>query len=342
MIRLRKMPKMIILFLIVCLLASAQCFAEPGAGPGPAEGGPAAGETPPGPGENPPRGGNEPGENQNGNNNEDPNSGQGGDNNEDPNGGQGGDNNEDPNGSQGGDNNEDPNGGQGGNEITPTPVTTVTQAPTKAPTKTPTPTPTPTPVPNGKARATATKLPTITIDGEKDAAWKVASTAELKNVAYGENGATAEFQVLRDTKRVYFFITVKDATPDTDSEIATRKDGVELFLSFDSEKHSDYRFGVDMHYRIMRDGTVKYESGANPDALEYKVVADASGYRIELAVMPSTDYFPELTMIGFDLHVNDSFGNAMRDFILTWSDTSLMTFTDLSKIGTVWLSNVTN
>lgn len=175
----------------------------------------------------------------------------------------------------------------------------------------------------------------IAVDGRSDAVWELSEFTVLKNRAYGNSGANARFRVLTDGDRLYFMIQVDDNTPDTGSEIKTRKDGIELFVSFTGEKHEAYNAGTDMHFRISRDGIVSCENGADGSVITYIVYDRSSGYDVEIAMQIPDTELPET--IGFDLHVNDSFGSGMRDSVLCWSDTSLMTFENLSNLGTLSL-----
>ena len=166
--------------------------------------------------------------------------------------------------------------------------------------------------------------------------WDSAMVVPLKNTAYGTKGAEASFRMLHDETNLYIRVNVKDETLDTDSPLMTRKDGVELFVNFDSEKPLKYRAGCDMHFRIGRDGELSCESGADENSIRYEVRSDESGYSV-CACIRIPEAMLSTTEIGFDLHVNDSFGTQMRDYIVVWSDISLLTYSNLSKVGTVYL-----
>ena len=179
-------------------------------------------------------------------------------------------------------------------------------------------------------------LPKLSLGEYKTDLFDIADSVTLKNIAYGKDGAAASYQALYDSDYLYLKIRVEDATEDTKSNVMTRKDSVELFLTADGEKPGEYRSGTDMHFRIARDGMLECGNGASDGLLTYTVDSDANGYTVLCAVrMPSE--FKTTDSVGFDLHVNDSFGSAMRDYIVTWSDTSLRTNTDLTRIGTITL-----
>lgn len=177
----------------------------------------------------------------------------------------------------------------------------------------------------------------LSVDAVQEPAWELSPVYELHNRAYGNIGADASFRVLTDGDKLYFYITVDDDTNDTGSEIVTRKDGVELFVSFSEQKHEAYQAGKDMHFRITRDGLLKCENGADAAIITYLVRSTDKGYEVELFIrLPEeTEAIPD--SFGFDLHVNDSFGGGKRDSVLCWSDTTFMTYQNLLNVGTLSL-----
>lgn len=211
------------------------------------------------------------------------------------------------------------------------------------PSLTPTPKPYKSVIPPAKegnyyAKATKTAgngsaIPVPKLDGRKDKVWSVCPETKLVNIAWGEKGAEVSYQALWNKGVLYLFITVMDDTADIESPIMTRKDSVELFFSLDDTKPSEYREGLDMHFQIGRDGTMQCGSGADSSLLRYAVENFGSSYQVEVAFT-----VPELITqngmgIGFDIHVNDSFGTGLRDYIVTYSDTTLKTHTNLSRVG---------
>lgn len=166
--------------------------------------------------------------------------------------------------------------------------------------------------------------------------WDMAPYVKLNNTAYGTEGATAKFRLLYDDKYLYILVNVYDKTEDTDSVLMTRKDGVEIFINWDNLKPLVYRSGYDMHYRISRDANISYESGADEEAFQCVVHSDDSGYSVSAAIRLNDVVFSD-NALGLDVHVNDSFGSQMRDYIVVWSDISLLTYSNLSKVGTVKL-----
>ena len=184
--------------------------------------------------------------------------------------------------------------------------------------------------------ALVTRLPVIRIDGEADDVWSICERYDLANPVFGESGAAAAFRAYSDEERLYLFIEVKDDTPQTSGEIATRSDCVELFLNEDGEKPSRYHAG-DSHYIFIRNGECEERSGADVRLLEYAVVSSEDGYTIELALQWQLLPEDRGAGIGFDIRINDSQGEGTRDYIVQWSDTGMMTHEDLSHVGTLYL-----
>lgn len=184
---------------------------------------------------------------------------------------------------------------------------------------------------------TIAPLPSVKIDGYEEDLWKLSESNVLENVSWGENGASVNFRTLHDDKLLYLFVHVDDNTVVTDGEVMTRKDSVELFLRSDNESSPDYREGKDMHVRIDRNGVLQCQNGADSSLFEYRVQPTEQGYDVEMAVRIPWNLNGDDASIGFDIHVNDSFSVGQRDYIVTWSDPSLQTYTDMSHLGKILL-----
>lgn len=184
--------------------------------------------------------------------------------------------------------------------------------------------------------ALVTRLPVLRIDGEPDAVWSICERYDLANPVFGESGAEASFRAYSDEDRLYLFIEVKDDTPRMSGEIATRSDCVEVFINEDGVKPTRYHAG-DSHYIFIRNGVCEERSGADLRLLEYAVVSTEEGYTVELALQWSLMQEDRGNGIGFDIRINDSQGEGTRDYIVQWSDTSMMTHEDLSHVGTLYL-----
>ena len=65
--------------------------------------------------------------------------------------------------------------------------------------------------------------------------------------------------------------------------------------------------------------------GADGDRVEYAIRETEEGYTIEVAISWSLAANRRSNDIGFDIHINDSRA--------AWSDTTLMTHEDLSRVG---------
>lgn len=233
---------------------------------------------------------------------------------------------------------------------TPTPVVTKKPTPTvtKGPTHTPTGTPYATvvppkeddwfPAPNGTSdKSVTSKSPAVVkVDGIYDEVWDSIEFVDIKNVSWGESGATGKFKVYWDKQSLFILVDVEDFTPDTASDRFTRQDCVEIFINENGTKPEIYGEG-DCHFKINSVGAIEYGNGANEEIVEYKVIPRASGYMIEISVEFTTISPVFGQAIGFDVRVNDSHGDQYRDYMIQWSDTSMYTYTDLSKIGTLYL-----
>jgi hypothetical protein len=244
---------------------------------------------------------------------------------------------------------------------TNTPTSTVTPKPTEVPatstptpTATPTPTETPTPLPyltvvppdsgedypapdSKSDKSLSAKSPTvIKIDGIYDDAWDSIASYSIDNISWGTSGASGEFKVYWDKERLYVLVVVEDDTPDTESERFTRQDCVEIFFNESGEKPDTYGTG-DSHYKVNRAGDVEYGNNGSEDIFKYAVIDTDGGYMVEASIEFTTINPIYGQKIGFDVRVNDSQGDQYRDFMIQWSDTSMYTYENLSKIGTLYL-----
>ncbi|MBR6019536.1 MAG: hypothetical protein IK055_04905 [Lachnospiraceae bacterium] len=183
-------------------------------------------------------------------------------------------------------------------------------------------------------RASAVKIPILRVDGVEEKAWTVCDRYETDNVVYGERGAHGWFRSYSDAKYLYLFIHVDDDTPNNKGEIPTRCDCVEIFINEDGTKPSEFGTG-DSHYIFMRNGNCALRSGADVNLLTFTVVSTDDGYDLELSLEWALEAGARADDIGFDLRINDSQKEGSRDYIEQWSDTSMMTHENLSKIGTL-------
>lgn len=180
----------------------------------------------------------------------------------------------------------------------------------------------------------ASRLPGIHVDGRKENAWNVCTRYKLENPVFGDDGATAGFYAFCDENKLYLLIEVHDNTPQLSGEIPTRCDCVEVFLNEDGEKSERYHAG-DSHYIVERNGSLDERSGADRRLVEYNVISDDDGYVVEIGIRWSLDPEERANEFGLDIRVNDSQTAGERNYIVQWSDTSMMTHEDLSHIGTI-------
>lgn len=234
--------------------------------------------------------------------------------------------------------------------MTPTPVQTGTPTPTStpAPTQTPTSTPYATVVPPDitesypkpsklSDKSVESKSPSvIKIDGIYDAMWDNIEAVPIKNVAWGENGADGSFKLYWDKEALYVLIDVNDTTPDTRSERFTRQDCVEVFFNENASKPNEYEAG-DKHFKVNRDGVAEFGNGADDTVVKYGLIPKDNGYMVEASITFTTITPVYGQAIGFDVRINDSQGHQFRDYMLQWSDTSMETYKNLSRIGIIYL-----
>lgn len=251
-------------------------------------------------------------------------------------------------------------------EATPTPTeaTEATETPTPKATNTPTPTvdpnatPTPTISPTGTPYATViapnhnqsypgpykksdklvdVKSPSvIKVDGILEDLWDEIDYVPIRNVSWGENGATGQFKLYWDKTNLYILVDVNDTTPDATDKMFSRQDCVEIFINEDGTKPTQYGEG-DSHYKINYLGEVEYGNGGVKDNLDYAIIEKDNGYMIEIGV-PFVTINPTFGyLLGFDIRINDSQGKGWRDYMTQWSDTSMYTYKNLELIGSVYL-----
>ncbi len=230
------------------------------------------------------------------------------------------------------------------------PVATEVPEPTADPNITITPTPTPylTVVPPSEDReypapdrasdkSIRIKSPSVVkIDGIYDIIWDSIPSCEIKNVAWGENGASGSFKTYWDKEYLYVLVEVNDMTPDTASDRFTRQDCVEIFLNEDGTRPEKYGLG-DHHIKINRDGIIEYGNNTDDKMTYAKVIEKEGGYYVEVSFTFNTIHPSYGQAIGFDVRINDSQGNQYRDYMIQWSDTSMYTYDRLNKIGLLFL-----
>lgn len=180
----------------------------------------------------------------------------------------------------------------------------------------------------------ATRLPAIRLDGRIEDAWNVCEEYALENPVYGESGASAKFRAFSDKNKLYLCIEVKDDTPMRSNEVPTRCDSVEIYLNEDGSKPEKYHAG-DSHYIFLRNGSCVERSGADLRLAESAVTETEDGYIMEISISWSLAPEDRGENFGLDIRVNDSHTEGSRDYIIQWSDTSMNTHENLSRVGTM-------
>ncbi len=167
--------------------------------------------------------------------------------------------------------------------------------------------------------------------------WKKQNSEKIANVANGDHGASAEFKAVWDEDYLYIRAEVTDNTPDTSAADYVNQDSIEVYINEENSKTATYGKG-DKHYLITRDNQVEAEAGTDIKLLKSNVTSDKNGYVVELAIPITSITMQQGSQIGFDIQVNDSHGNGLRNYILKWSDTSLTTDQSLERVGTIILN----
>jgi len=181
----------------------------------------------------------------------------------------------------------------------------------------------------------STAVPGIpSLDGKYDSIWDKASSQNLKVLAVGIEGASANFKTLWSDQYLYVHVGVKDKTTDTSAEDFADKDGVEFFMNESNTKPSSYSDG-DAYYIVSRDNETSFGTGADKTNFKSITYETEDGYVVEAAI-PLTTMKGEIGVkVGFDLQVNDSQGKGKSEYIIKWNDTSLLTTENLDRIGEV-------
>lgn len=177
----------------------------------------------------------------------------------------------------------------------------------------------------------------ITIGEDNAAIWDTVNGEKISNVANGDHGASAEFKAFWSDQYLYIRTRISDNTPDTSAADYSNQDSVELYLNEDHTKPEVYGPG-DQHVIITRDNKVKADTGSVAKQVMSTVISDEEGYTLEIAI-PFKSITPQKGKeIGFDIQINDSHGQGLRNYVLKWSDISLSTDVSLKGVGTLILN----
>ena len=172
------------------------------------------------------------------------------------------------------------------------------------------------------------------IDGNIEAAWKLAEPVKFTKISSDKTKTTATLRVLWDDNAVYFLAEVKDANLSDASGNVYEKDSVEFFLDQDNKRGGIYE-GDDSQFRI----NFKNERSADHGDLTNLYSAAktvAGGYIIEGRVALSENPTNGKVM-GVEGQINDATGST-RIATLNIFDTTGTAYQDTSKLGQMLLT----
>lgn len=98
---------------------------------------------------------------------------------------------------------------------------------------------------------------------------------------YGWDGSV-RFRSLHDDDNLYFLFEVKDTLLIDDSDDAYEDDAIELYLDGNGDGSGPY--GEDDHWLVIQSSGLYQSFGENPLALAGSVVANGTGYVIEISI----------------------------------------------------------
>jgi|GEM_PF-3090747 len=188
------------------------------------------------------------------------------------------------------------------------------------------------------------------IDGVLDAGWNNAKTVVNENCVGdpANDKIDAQWKVMYDENRIYYFIEVTDPTVgDAGYEDITdgkgwSKSSIHIMLDLGYERKNvydknDFRFDIGSHGSFYSHG--EYGNGH----VEYKTALTETGYVIEVGIDHTgmEDFEAEEgTCFGCDIWVNDNDPDqpGTRLFAATFSDTTDSSWQNPTKMGTVQLT----
>lgn len=172
-----------------------------------------------------------------------------------------------------------------------------------------------------------------TVDGEVDDIWSNAIEADVSNQLTAWQGATGKVRMLWDESRLYVLFTVKDSELSRKSPNPQEQDSVEVFLDQNHDKTPVYG-PDDGQYRVNYEGEASF--GKVPDAPGFASAAKSTGegYVVEMAIPLINKMIPG-AMMGFDVQINDSNAEGVRQGIAKLFDTTDNTASSMEKVGTL-------
>jgi len=133
------------------------------------------------------------------------------------------------------------------------------------------------------------------IENTLDPKWMMGKPFDVNSYISGINGATAKVKTMWDSKNIYVFADVNDAT-------ISNNDGVDIFIDDGTGKY------------------VKYSVKRNTDTDTVKVISTSKGYQIQ-AKLPLGTIQPKVgTELKFDMKVNDYDTYGILNSSVVWND----------------------
>jgi endo-1,4-beta-xylanase len=183
-----------------------------------------------------------------------------------------------------------------------------------------------------KARTYKAPYGTPVIDGEIDDIWESAPVIVTDKFVMQNEGATAEVRALWDEDHLYVLAEVTDPILSDISGNAYEEDSFEVFVDENNGKTTSYETD-DFQYRV---NFLNKKSVARNTKMEYYDTAAAvtdSGYIVEIVINFQTIKGSQGSVLGFDLQVNDDFGDGARSSIAKWNDPTNESWRNTSGLG---------
>jgi endo-1,4-beta-xylanase len=154
----------------------------------------------------------------------------------------------------------------------------------------------------------------------------------------GKNNAVATVRVLWGENFLYVLSEVTDPLLNKSSSAVHEQDSVEFFLDENNAKATSYEKD-DGQFRVNFANTRSVGSNGRDSRFTSAAVVTKDGYTVEAAIPFRTMKGAKGLVMGFDTQVNDADANGKRTGIMKWSDPLDTTYQDMSRTGSVILSD---
>jgi len=177
----------------------------------------------------------------------------------------------------------------------------------------------------------------VTIDGQIEAIWDLATEYELQNrlmTVDNDHDLGARVRVLYDDTQLYFLYDVTDDITLAASSNFWENDGIEIYIDGNNDKASAYDAN-DFQFVISYDASQILEGHNKPvTGIRAASALTGTGYIVEAAVPWSAiGVSPaEGKLLGMDFHVNDS-DTRLRDGKITWFAGEDVSYSNPSAFG---------